>query len=176
MKYSFSISDFLKRSLVLPILLFSSISLHWYNVPSGKVLNRLYSIVVIIVVVSVFLESPFSLQFYYLLNFYWCIVNSQCCANLSCTKWLSFTHTHTHMYIHSFLNIIFHYSLSQDIEYSSLWYTVGPCCSWFYPRCHSVSPLNVRWYLLLTNIYNGTNHARLCVKQLGLSVTEANKE
>ena len=23
---------------------------------------------------------------------------------------------------------IFHYGLSQDIEYSSLYYTVGPCC------------------------------------------------
>ena len=27
-----------------------------------------------------------------------------------------------------FLNIIFHYGLSQDIEYRSLCYTVGPCC------------------------------------------------
>ena len=31
------------------------------------------------------------------------------------------------IYIH-FLNILFHYGLSQDIEYSSLCYTVGPCC------------------------------------------------
>ena len=27
-----------------------------------------------------------------------------------------------------FFNILFHYGLSQDIEYSSLCYTVGPCC------------------------------------------------
>ena len=27
-----------------------------------------------------------------------------------------------------FLKILFHYSLLQDIEYSSLCYTVGPCC------------------------------------------------
>ena len=25
-------------------------------------------------------------------------------------------------------HIIFHYGLLQDIEYGSLWYTVGPCC------------------------------------------------
>ena len=35
--------------------------------------------------------------------------------------------THTDTYIHSFL-FFFHYSLLQDIEYSSLCYTVGPCC------------------------------------------------
>ena len=27
-----------------------------------------------------------------------------------------------------FFHILFHYGLSQDIEYSSLCYTVGPCC------------------------------------------------
>ena len=27
-----------------------------------------------------------------------------------------------------FFNILFNYGLSQDIEYSSLWYTVRPCC------------------------------------------------
>ena len=32
-----------------------------------------------------------------------------------------------YIYIY-FLNILFHYGLSQDIEYSSLCYTVGPCC------------------------------------------------
>ena len=31
-----------------------------------------------------------------------------------------------HVYI--YLNILFHYGLSQDIEYSSLCYTVGLCC------------------------------------------------
>lgn len=39
------------------------------------------------------------------------------CVNYHCTaRWLSYTH----MYSSSFL---FHYDLSQDIEYSSLWYT-----------------------------------------------------
>ena len=32
--------------------------------------------------------------------------------------YFSFTHIH----------ILFHYGLSQDIEYSSLWYTIGSCC------------------------------------------------
>ena len=36
------------------------------------------------------------------------------------------THTHTHT---SFLNTLFHYDLSQDIEHCSLCYIVGPCCS-----------------------------------------------
>ena len=36
------------------------------------------------------------------------------------------TPPHTHTYI--LFYIFFHYGLSQDIEYSSLCYTVGPCC------------------------------------------------
>ena len=33
------------------------------------------------------------------------------------------------LYMYTFLfKIIFHYGLSQDIEYSSLCYTAGPCC------------------------------------------------
>ena len=31
-------------------------------------------------------------------------------------------------YIHTYIYILFYYGLSQDIEYSSLCYTVGPCC------------------------------------------------
>ena len=36
--------------------------------------------------------------------------------------------TYTHIDILFFFCMIFHYGLSQDIEYSSLCYTVGPCC------------------------------------------------
>ena len=36
--------------------------------------------------------------------------------------------TQLYTYRHSFFNILFHCGLSQDIEYSSLCYTVGPCC------------------------------------------------
>ena len=32
------------------------------------------------------------------------------------------------IHIHKFFNILFHYGLPQNIEYSSLCYTVGPCC------------------------------------------------
>ena len=30
--------------------------------------------------------------------------------------------------IYILFKILFHYGLSQDIEYSSLGYTIGPCC------------------------------------------------
>jgi len=40
----------------------------------------------------------------------------------------SVMHTHTHIFIHSF-SYSFHYGSSQDIEYRSLCYTVGPCLS-----------------------------------------------
>ena len=36
--------------------------------------------------------------------------------------------TQLYTYRHSSFHILFHYGLSQDIEYSSLCYTVGPCC------------------------------------------------
>ena len=38
------------------------------------------------------------------------------------------------VYAYILFFILFHYSLLQDIEYSSLCYTVGPCCgaSYFY--------------------------------------------
>ena len=35
---------------------------------------------------------------------------------------------HVYIYIYILFNILFHYDLLQDIEYSSLCYTVGPCC------------------------------------------------
>ena len=33
-----------------------------------------------------------------------------------------------YVYKHSYFNILFHSGLSQDTEYSSLCYAVGPCC------------------------------------------------
>ena len=75
--------------------------------------------------------------------FIWSIVDLQCCI-IYCytTKWLSvsvckyiyifiymcvciYLHTHTHTLFY----FLFHHGLSQDIEYSSLCCTVGPCCS-----------------------------------------------
>ena len=57
------------------------------------------------------------------------IVDLQCCVNFWCTaKWFSYTHTHTHTHTHILFHILFHCGLSQDIEYSSLCYIVGPCC------------------------------------------------
>jgi len=39
------------------------------------------------------------------------------------------THTHTHIciYIYILFQILFHYRLVQDTEYSSLCYKLGPC-------------------------------------------------
>ena len=57
------------------------------------------------------------------LFFNWSKIEFQCCMNFCCTvKWLSYT------YICILFHILCHYGLSQDIESSSLCYTVGPCC------------------------------------------------
>ena len=39
-----------------------------------------------------------------------------------------YTHTHIYTHIYTLLQVLSHYSLLWDIEYSSLCYTVGPCC------------------------------------------------
>ena len=36
-----------------------------------------------------------------------------------------YTHTYAHIYV--LFQILFHYTLLQDVEYSSLCYTVSPC-------------------------------------------------
>ena len=52
------------------------------------------------------------------------MVDLQCCISFCCpAKWFSYTCVYILFYI------IFCYSLSQDIEYSSPCYTVGHCCS-----------------------------------------------
>ena len=40
----------------------------------------------------------------------------------------SVLHTHTHTHTHILFPILFSYRLLQNIEYSSLCCTVGPCC------------------------------------------------
>ena len=56
-------------------------------------------------------------------RFYWSIVDFQCCVSFKYTaKWFSYT------YIYSFFfEILFPCRLLQNIGYSSLCYTVGPC-------------------------------------------------
>ena len=55
-------------------------------------------------------------------KFYWSIVDSHAVSNVCYTaKWFSYA------YIYSF-HIPFPYGSSQDTEYGSLYYTVGPCC------------------------------------------------
>ena len=33
-----------------------------------------------------------------------------------------------YIYVYNLFHVLFHYSLSQDTDYSFLCYTVGPCC------------------------------------------------
>ena len=65
------------------------------------------------------LNSPI----FYLLFKNWSVVDLSYCVNFCCTaKWLSYTHICTLLYILS------HYGSPQDVEYSSLCYTLGSCC------------------------------------------------
>ena len=58
---------------------------------------------------------------------YCSVVDLHCCASLKFTaKRFNCTHTHTY----SFVNILFHYRLLQNIEYIFISYKVGPC--WLY--------------------------------------------
>jgi len=72
---------------------------------------------------------------------YWHLVDLQCCVNFCCiAKWVHYT------YICILFHILFHYGLSQNIEYSSVCYTVGPCYSVYnslhlrIPNSQSVPP------------------------------------
>ena len=60
------------------------------------------------------------------INFFnWSAVDLPCCVNFCCTAtWFSYTYLYICII---FLTILFHYDLSQDIKYSSLGYTLGPC-------------------------------------------------
>ena len=56
--------------------------------------------------------------------FYWRIVDLQCCVNFcSAAKWFNYICILFHILFH----ILSHSGLSEDVEYSSLCYTVGPC-------------------------------------------------
>ena len=61
---------------------------------------------------------------------FWSIVGlPRCVCFCWAAKWFSYMHTHTHTHISILSHILFHYGSSQDIEYRSLCYTVGPCLS-----------------------------------------------
>ena len=67
-----------------------------------------------------------TLSFFLHLCFNWSLVDLQC-VNFCCTtKWFSYIHIYILFYI------LFHSGLFQDIECSSLCYTVGPCLSILY--------------------------------------------
>ena len=61
--------------------------------------------------------------------FYGSVVNLQCCVSFKHTaKWFHYTDK----YICILFHILFQYRLLQGIEYSSLFYTVGPTLYYFY--------------------------------------------
>ena len=63
--------------------------------------------------------------FVFCISFYWSIVDLQCCVSFRCTAKV----IQLYVYIYSFFfKIFFSYRLSQNIEQSSLCYTVDP--SW----------------------------------------------
>ena len=80
----------------------------------------------ILIMISLWEKSPMirTILFFFkhLKIFNWNVVSLQCCLSFRYTaKWFSYT------YIYSFSDS-FNYRLLQDIEYSSLCDTVGPCC------------------------------------------------
>jgi len=54
---------------------------------------------------------------------YWSVVGLLCCVSFCCTA-KHFTCTCRYILFH----ILFHHGLSQDSEYSRLFYSAGPCC------------------------------------------------
>ena len=70
----------------------------------------------------------------YLFIFYWSTVDLQCVSFRCTAKWFSYRYMYLsvciyiHISISILFQILFHYSLLQDIEYSSLCYTVSPYC------------------------------------------------
>jgi len=57
------------------------------------------------------------------LFFYWSIVDLQCCISFRSAKWFRYIYA----YIRIIFQILFPYMLLQNIVYSSLYCTVGPC-------------------------------------------------
>jgi len=82
-------------------------------------------------------SDPYLTSYKSILFFNWSITELPCCVNFCCTA-DSYIYMNVYIYIYIlylcvyiyifFLCISFHDGLSQDIEYSSLCHTVGPCC------------------------------------------------
>ena len=66
-------------------------------------------------------------SFFFFLN--WSIVNLQYCVSFKCPA-VHRLYIYLGIYLYTFW-IPFHYSLLQDTEYSSLCYTVNPCCLYY---------------------------------------------
>ena len=79
----------------------------------------------------------YAISFANLKKIYLCTVDLQCCVSFRC---IAMWFTCTYIYIY-FFQILFPYRLLQNIEYSSLGYTVGP--SW----------LSIKYIVMIYNVY-----------------------
>ena len=112
--------------------------LFFLNFPSNHIICK-YAVTSFLIVISHFFffialfrtfktvcsDSNNNRNTFFFLCFFknWSMVDLQCYVSSWCReKWLG----HTNIYIA--FHILFHYGLSQDIEHSSLCYTIGPCC------------------------------------------------
>ena len=80
-----------------------------------------------------FIDRFICVIFYFI--FYWVLLIYNVVPICYTATWLSYTCVY-------FFNTLFHYGLSQDIEYSSLCYTIGPYClsTLYAPVCNKKIP------------------------------------
>ena len=76
-------------------------------------------------------------------------------AESDTTEWLNWTDTF-------FSFILFHYGLSQDIEYNSMCYTVRPYCYPFYIRKLTSTNPNLLFHSSPNSLLLGNHHCFLC--------------
>ena len=99
-------SDMVKGSL-LQLSLYIALQRHFTDIILPSSSQHLHS-------------YPFS---FFKTTFCWSIVDLQNCVSFSCTAVFSYTYWH----ISILFQILFHYRLLQDVDYTSVCYTVGPC-------------------------------------------------
>ena len=83
--------------------------------------------------------GPYTIFYFIFIFKNWSIVDLPCCVSFSCrAKWFSYIYTYICIYI--LFQIIFPCRLLQNIEYSSLCYTVSSCSLFYIQECVYVNP------------------------------------
>ena len=102
-----------------------------YNYNTWLIVNTLLHVLFLYCCFSfmMMIISIFSSRFYYCyhIQHFFNVIEVQLIYNVVLISATQKSVTHTHIYIYILFHIIFHYGLSQDIDYSSQCYTVGPC-------------------------------------------------